>query len=318
MTTTTTTQDSKKLATKVPWAGVATATTTKEGLKSQEILAEGGLDFNVGIRPLYRTMRDGTVIQCDRDREVFVDDEQMAALDQLQLGTVRTRYTPLPNREIFAFGDYLIESGDGMWHAVGQQNNYSRTFMIMRLAEEFQVAGDAHQIYMHFRTAHDGSGAIRADALPFRLACFNQNQISGVAGLSASWRVIHTTNVQDRLAEAEASLKMAAEYGKLYKELAEKLVTVEVTPERGVKLIHKIIKKNRTRRDEVIADIEMNWLSSETIPNEVRFTGWGLLNAVTEYFGHICDRRGNGNSLYESIMTGEAAKARELLVRQLL
>lgn len=323
---------------RIPWDGIVTITNEHPGTLSQALLEAGGLDWEVGVRPFWRTIpvpditsnpqiysdgNDGIppgkydFQMSKRAREVFRIDPG-SEFDQRELGIVRTRYTPLPNREIFAFGDMLVKDGHGMWHAAGQQNGGERVLMIMKLQDEFDVLGDAHQMFMLFRSAHDGSGAIRADAIPFRLKCFNQNQVGNISGAAkASWRVLHTTNLKNRLAEAEVSLTMAIKYRDEYMALCEKLSGLPVMPEQGAQLIQKMVKKGRTRREEVIADIEHNWLTSVTIPDTARFTGWGLLNAVTEYFGHICDRRGGGNSLYESIMNGEAKKAREILVRLL-
>lgn len=305
------------LVRRIPWAGLVTITNDHQSTLSQPLLAAGGLDWDVAIRPLYRTLSNGDVVKCLRDREVY-RVEPGNALDEYQLGSVKTRYNPLPNREIFAFGDLLVQNGHGLWHAAGQQNGGSRVLMIMKIGDEFDVMGDPHQMYIVFRSAHDGSGAIRADLVPFRLTCFNANQVSQIGGTAkATWRVIHTTNMKTRLAEAEVSLQKSIEYRDAYMGLCAKLAGIQVLPEQGHKLLEKAIKKNRTRRDDVIGDIEHNWLTSSTIPDAARLTGWGFLNGVTEYFGHICDRRGSGNSLYESIMTGEGAKAREIIVKLL-
>ena len=79
---------------RIPWHGISTITNVIPGTLSQPLLEAGGLDWGVKIRPLFRTMNDGTVVQSDRDFEVYKDDDE-----QYQLGTVRTRYNPAANRQ---------------------------------------------------------------------------------------------------------------------------------------------------------------------------------------------------------------------------
>lgn len=296
---------------RIPWHGISTITNVIPGTLSQPLLEAGGLDWGVKIRPLFRTMNDGTVVQSDRDFEVYKDDDE-----QYQLGTVRTRYNPAANREIFAFGDHLVQAGHGIWIAAGQQYGGSRVLMVMQLGDEFNIIGDPHRMFIVFRGSHDGSTAIRADAVPFRLNCFNQNHLV-TANARSSWKVLHVSTKEARLKEAQDSLEMAVKYRDKYILTAEALAKIDLTLEQGLVLIEKMVKKGRTRRDDVIADLQHNWQASPTIPDDWRMTGLGLLNATTEYFGHIARRQGDGNSLYESVMHGEGAKAREVLARSL-
>jgi len=295
---------------RIPWAGIATVTNEIPGTYSLPILQNGGLDWDVAIRPLYRTMKDGTVVQSDRDWEVYRDDTEY------QVGTVRTKYQPHQNRDSFAFGDVLVADGNGMWVAAGQQYGGSRVLMVMQLSDEFDIIGDPHRMFLIFRTSHDGSTAIRADAVPFRLKSFTNNHLV-ITGVPSTWKVRHVSTLEARMEEAALSLSMAAEYRDAYIEQATKLASVPVQLEAGKKIINAMIKKDRTRRDEVIEDLVFNWVNTSTVPDEWRWTGLGLLNATTEYFGHIARRQGDGNSLYESVMTGEAADARKILARML-
>jgi phage/plasmid-like protein (TIGR03299 family) len=300
----------KALVRRIPWHGIATIQNDQAGVLSKPLLEQGGLDWDVAVRPLYRTMTDGTVVQSDRDYEVY------RVQDEYQLGTVRTRYTPGQNREIFAFGDILVDKGLGKWVAAGQQYGGSRVLMVMQVADEFNILGDPHRMFIIFRGSHDGSLAIRADAVPFRMNCFNQNHLV-TAKARSSWKVLHVGTLEAKLAQAQDSLEMAVAYRDEYIQVAESLAKVDLPQAAGYKLIDKMVKKDRTRRDEVIADLQWNWHNSQTIPEDWRWTGLGLLNATTEYFGHIARRQGDGNSLYESVMNGEAKQARDILTRAL-
>lgn len=299
----------QSVARRVPWLDISTITNDHKDTTSLPLLQAGGLDWTVTVRSLYRHMNDGSDVK-SLDFEVVRDDTEA------QIGSVRKRYTPCFNRSGFAFGDEIVKSGDGMWIAAGEQYGGSRVFMVMQLADEFNILGDPHRMYVFFRLSHDGSTAIRADCVPFRLKSFGQNHLV-LGNARSSWKVLHVSTLEARLAEAQKTLSMAVAYRDAYVEFATKLADVKLPFAKGAAIVQKMIKQGRSRRDDVISDLMWNWQNSQTIPDEWRETGLGLLNATTEYFGHIARRQGDGNSLYESVMTGEAAKAREILAREL-
>jgi phage/plasmid-like protein (TIGR03299 family) len=290
------------------WQGVSTAVAGEgETLTSHELLVRGGLDWDVEVQPTWRTRKDGTTIQADGFATVRLDED-------MQVGTVRSRYEPFQNREVFAFGDKITE---GRWVSTGQQKNGAKVFMVMQLNEDFKVLGeDGHTMFLVFRTSHDGSTALRADVVPIRMGCWNQNQIINREA-QATWKVRHVKSLEDQEVEARKALTVASAYQERYQEIAEQLAATEITIKSAQTLI-KSVMDNRAKRDDIAAEIEANWRTSGTIPDSQRMTGWGLLNGVTEYFDHMIRRQGNGNSLFDSVMEGEGARTRNRLAAKLL
>jgi phage/plasmid-like protein (TIGR03299 family) len=286
----------------MPWADLVTGSADPgETLTSAELLAKAGLDWGVGIRPLFRRMNDGTYRQHPRARETY------KLTDESPLGEVKSHYEPFSNPEVFAFGDHISQSGQGRWVDAGQQGNGYRVFMTMLLREFAILDGDMYRLYAFFRASHDGSTGLNAWIVPFRVECTNQQQLVD-AHHQGHVKIQHTSNISGRVAEAKASLAEAADYSVAFTQMAEKLARTTVSDQKVRAVLQKIIKEGRARRDEMIADIRHVYNTSPTV-DPYKGTAYGLLNAITEYFDHVKPQK-SGNARFESIMLGEGAKAR--------
>ena len=286
---------------RMPWSGLVTGSADEgETLSSSELLAKAGLDWGVGIRPLYRKMNDGTYKRHPRAREVY------NLVNEDSLGEVKSHYEPFSNPEVFAFGDSIVESGQGRWIDAGKQGNGYRVFMTM-LLNEFQVLGeDSYRLYLFLRASHDGSTGLNAWIVPFRVWCTNQQQLVN-AQHQGHVKIQHTKNIGERVEEARTSLREAADYSAAFTQMAEKLARTPVSDQKVRAVLQKIVKEGRARRDEMIADMQHVYKTSPTLPDGNN--AYRLLNAITEYYDHIKPQKSD-NARFESIMLGEGAKAR--------
>lgn len=285
----------------MPWAELVTGSADDgETLTSAELLAKAGLDWGVGIRPLFRRMNDGTYRQHPRARETY------KLTDESPLGEVKSHYEPFSNPEVFAFGDFISETGQGRWIDAGQQGNGYRVFMTMLLREFEILDGDKYRLYAFFRASHDGSTGVNAWIVPFRVFCTNQQQLIN-AQHQGHVKIQHTSNIAGRVAEAKASLAEAADYSVAFTQMAEKLARTPVSDQKVRAVLQKVVKEGRARRDEMIADMQHVYRTSTTLPDGNN--AYRLLNAITEYYDHVKPQK-SGNARFESIMLGEGAKAR--------
>lgn len=281
-----------------------------DGLTSEEMLNAADLNWDVAMRPLWSRKNDGTFAQHPKLQEVYRTDTEQP------LGFCRSRYETFSNREAFAFGDALVEQGEGKWVVAGQQNDGARVFMVMQLGEGFDVLGqDRYESYLFLRTSHGDGTSISASVIPFRLRCTNQSNLARKEAKS-TWSVPHTTTVTDRLEEARNALQLTMNYEAEFAKVAEQLAAVKVTDDQVKALVSAVVPANRSRRDDVIADIIANYQTSPTMA-DFRGTGYGLLNGVTEYYDHVKTQR-SGNARFESIMYGEGRSVRDALSQRLL
>jgi phage/plasmid-like protein (TIGR03299 family) len=255
-------------------------------------------------------MADGSTQQSKVSWEIYRTDTEV------ELGAVKSKYEVFQNRDAFAFGDALVKSGQAHWTDAGMQNDGYRVFMVMKLSEDFTVLGeDKTALYLFLRTSHDGSTSVSGYVTPIRFFCTNQLQmISNTT--KTKFTVQHTSNIGDRIAKAQASLKLATEYVDIYREQVERLVKTSIGESSLEFLLKQVIPENRSSRDKMIEGITSNYLNSVTV-DPYRGTAYGVLNAVTEYMDHIKTQR-TGNARFESIMFSEGKKVRENLTKQLL
>lgn len=294
---------------RLPWSGIATGSAGSDQLTSAQMLKRAGLDWEVGIRPLYRHLSDGTAVESSRLETYRMDHEE------IELGAVKSRYEVLQNKDAFAFGDSLVDDGTAHWEQAGMQHKGSRVFMTMLLNDEFTVLGqEPFKTYLFLNLGHDGGRSVLGFVTPIRVFCTNQTPAVRASNLG-SFTVQHTSSMNERLATAADALRRTGEYQAILRDEAEILAATQVTDKKAKLLVASLIPDRRANRDGMIEGIMANYAFSPTIEG-YRGTGWGLLNATTEYMDHIKAQR-TGNARFESITFGEGAKIRVELAKKL-
>jgi phage/plasmid-like protein (TIGR03299 family) len=293
----------------LPWAGLATGTADDgESLSSQQLLVKAGLDWDTEIRQMTRRLNDGTIVEHPWARETY------RSTDEYPLGVVRGHYEPFSNRDAFAFGDSIAENGQGRWIHAGDYDKGVRIFMTMELADFTVLGEDPYRMFLFLRTSHDGGTGLNAWIVPFAVRCLNQMQLVN-AQHQGSFTIQHTKNMAVRAEEAAETLRQVVEYSAEFKQLAEKLAATTVSDQKVRSVLNRLVPEGRARRDDIIADLKHNYLSSTTV-EPYRGTAYGLLQAVTEYYDHV-KRSYSDNARFRSIMLGEGAKARQMVLRDL-
>jgi phage/plasmid-like protein (TIGR03299 family) len=293
---------------RLPWSGITTGSADGDLLTSEQMLERAGLDWKVGLRPLYRKLDDGSYAESSRLETYRLDTEA-------ELGAVKSRYEVLQNDEAFAFGDSLVADGTARWAEAGQQHGGSRVFMTMLLNDNFTVLGsEPFRTYLFLGAGHDGGRSVRGFVTPIRVWCLNQTPAVRASNLG-SFTIQHTSSMSDRLADAADALRRTGEYQRILRDEAEQLAATEVTDDKARYLITSLIPKRRANRDGMIEAIMSNYATSPNIEGH-RGTGWGLLNATTEYMDHLKPQR-TVNARFESITFGEGARMRSDLARKL-
>lgn len=298
----------------LPWQGISSGSAgAGQCFTSQQMLERAGLDWEVGIRPYMRQTAAGLIPSTRMFETYRTDTDDQVGVGEL--GGVKSRYELLQNREAFDFGDALIERGLARWTHAGMQQGGSKVFMTMLLNERYQVLGTIpFETYLFLSTSHDGARSLTAFVTPINVWCTNQTAAVQRDNLD-HFSIPHTKSAHDKIADAVNALRRAGEYSNLIKEQAELLAATAVTPDQARLTLSAVIPARRPRRDDMIAGITGLMQTSPTIADH-RDTGWGLLNAVTEWMDHVKPQR-NPNARYESITFGEGAKLRLAVARRL-
>lgn len=274
-------------AREVPWMkmgkivdGVATAA---------EAAKLGGLDFDVDLREVAWIgfgdeggLNVNNVIHPISNRRAVVRSDTGDFFGFVSSSAYRT----LQYAEAFDFMDTI----NPRYVAAGTLRGGRQGFMVVKPEISMSLEDD-HELFAVLRTSHDCSRGIEVMVMPLRGRCMNQLTLRSFAkGVDHRWSIKHTTTLHKKMAEAQASLEKIGIYIQRYESIVNRLCNTEVKVDRGQKLIEMVIpmpqhgKTERTEtqwreRIEAITDL---WTGSPQVG--YAGTGWGLVNAVSEYF----------------------------------
>lgn len=273
-------------AREVPWMkmgkivdGVATAA---------EAAKLGGLDFEVDLREVGIFKRDKwgniygqTVTPIDKRRAVVRRDT-----DDFFGFVSSSAYRTLQYAEAFDFMDTI----NPRYVAAGALRGGRQGFMVVKPELQFKLE-DQHELFAVLRTSHDCSRGIEVMVMPLRGRCMNQLTLRSFAnGVDHRWSIKHNTTMAKKLAEAQESLEKIGVYVQRYEAVVTRLTDTVVKADHGRKLLEMVIpmpKSGRTERTETQWRERLDAITDLwTDAPEVGYagTGWGLLNAVSEYF----------------------------------
>lgn len=276
----------------LPWMGGSYAQV--DGIGSvAEALAVGHLDWQVAKRNI-RTM-DGVLIP---------DYQAVVRLDtKAPLGVVGRKFEPLQNLAALSPVDALLAESGGHIRAVGPMNGGRRVFVAIELPERVMIPGESTPItsWMVVANGHDGSLALSVNILEHVVRCTN---ILVALSKHAAYRIrlVHRPGIQARYAQAHQVVAQANGYLAESDDLKAGLVARRVTEGQSRAIIQAAFPLPASRADlepgtkpgrpSLYDGAWANLWQSPTIPDPLRSTAWGAVQAVTEWVDHGTAWRG--------------------------
>ena len=294
----------------------------EEVVTAAEALTLAGLDWDVELKPVYitnpwTTAPVATVVVPDKYAVV-------RTTDNAPLGVVGKRYTPIQNREAFAFVDALVDSGEAKYDTAGSLAGGKRTFLIAKTNKEILVGGEPSETiwpYLFFRNTHDGTSAVEVLWTKIRVVCANTENFA-LRQAQSSYRIRHTASWQSKLMEARKVLDISFAHDEEFERLANELIT---TPHSTGHQLDRFLKQlipdpkhgaHKTERglDRRINDRQEIKTLLLTEPNlqNIASTSWGVLNAVTQWADWSRPVKGNGENRLNRILEDTSVKTRAL------
>lgn len=266
----------------VPWLKLGKIQETPATAKEAAQLS--GLDFEVELRDC--ASRDpATGEWCVVDKRKAVVRRDTGDFMEFVSSSV---YQPLQYAEAFNFMDVV----NPRYVAAGSLRGGRQGFMVVETPLRLNVLGgdDPHSLYGVLRTSHDRSRGVELSVMPLRGKCMNQLTLSTFAkDAEYRWAIKHTSTLNAKLAEAQLSLERIGAYVQRFEKLADKLVHIAVKPEKAKQLLTITIPQPRGKTEKVavqygerLESILNLWSTSPTVA--YAGTGWGLVNAVSEYY----------------------------------
>lgn len=236
---------------------------------------------------------ENPLLDGDEDMFMTVRSDTKAAL-----GMVGRVWTSIHNRDAFAF----MEEFGQPFETVGSFRGGRRVFATMALPEDMtvDVAGinETIKLYVAAINHHDGNGGLNLFVTPYRIECGNTERL-GINGAVTSWKIKHTKNHQDKLAEAQKSLRLVHRYAEAWTRDENALARTEITATDVSKVIADLNREiwgsddeDGTRKvnklEARVTDIMNRWAVENDRCGQ---TAYALERALTGHLDHAGERR---------------------------
>jgi phage/plasmid-like protein (TIGR03299 family) len=258
----------------------------------QEVLAAGGLDFDVVSYPTQFAFNGK--LQTVPGSFVNVRTDTGAPL-----GVVGKIYTPFQNVQAFDFLSELTGKFGLIYQSAGATYGGSHVFVSVKLPQDLVVdeGGIADPIQQHLvvMNTHDGSGKFKALVTPWRPRCGNTERFA-VRDAQTSWGVRHTANGLSKIEEARRNLGLTVKYFDAFAAEETSLARIDIELDQFADLIADLYPQaegEESKRGTTIRTAREGKLE-ELFAKESRQVGrtaYAAERAVTDYLDHVAPRR---------------------------
>jgi phage/plasmid-like protein (TIGR03299 family) len=294
----------------LPWHRLGTALEEGDLYDWPSASRKAGLDWEVELVPL---------VTADTQARVTHRAVRRTS-DGRVLGIVGPRYTPLQNKDAFAWFQPFLDAREAALHTAGSLKSGSRVWVLAKLNRDPLViaSGDEVEKFILLSHGHDGSLAVRCGFTPVRVVCANTLAMAHGSDASKLIRVRHTESVLENLANVREVMDLAnAEFeatAEQYRRLARRSVN-QADLRKYVKRVLKVESEEdiSTRSKNIVEEITR--LAEAGRGNDlpsIRGTYWSAYNGVSEWLTYNRGR-GEDNRLNSLWFGGSALTNRHAL-----
>jgi phage/plasmid-like protein (TIGR03299 family) len=284
---------------KAPWATIGR--NLPDDVTIEDAMSITGLDYEVGITDaiveIPANEYESLNVPFPNKRVTYRKD----TLDPL--GFVGNRYHVLQHHDVIPLLEALTGTG---WSPLcgGTLKGGAVGWLVGSLP--YEPKSGEFEPNLAVMNSFDMSSGLRFANTPLRPSCNNAVQLM-MKGAKSSFVLKHSKHMEVKFEEAREALQIAVAYAEKLDEEIERLLDIEITLPDARNLVNRIIPihqvdalgkfgpalknprgewkelSDRTIkvREEKQDDIIRHWLTSETI-EDIRYTGWGWVNALNE------------------------------------
>lgn len=268
----------------------------EEPTPKQEVVSPPPVSPNVTAADLLRgvnlsgNLNTSQVTGPPKTKEVYVPDKVAVIRDDdhRYLGTVGRGRGIVQYRDVLAFTEELVDSGDASYVTAGVTGNGEQAFLVMKAKKTVMMSGgDEVECYFYVTTSHDSSRGLEVVFSPLRktngtvLTFKDENRI----------RFRHSKRVEDRVRRAKLSLAKVNRYFDEMEESFRLLRSVRLSRAQFNLFIESLFpdpEKKPQRAEHIRAEIETIYNNgpAQQLPS-TKNTMLGAYFAVVEYLDKI-------------------------------
>ena len=293
----------------LPWHGLGTR--LDKPATAEEAMAAAQLGWEVRKEPLY-FQQDGQNWKIP-DRYAIV---RPSSEKPIALGFVGSHYTPLQNKEAFAFFDPIAGKDAAIYHTAGALGRGEKVWILAKLPDSIRVIGDdITEKYLLLSNSHDGQSPVQLRFTPVRVVCQNTLTLA-TKGLD-SWRVVHHPSIHERLQDAEKMLGIIHTEFDEVEAVFKEMDRVQMNEDRLEQYLQQVFPTPKDADDAFITRVKRDRNSSKRLFEEgqgnrmkgVAGTLWAAYNGVTDWVDHRTTRQ-DRNQRLNSLWFGEGFRTK--------
>ena len=294
----------------VPWHGLGTK--LDKPATAQEAITAAKLDWQVKKLPLFAGSKRIPVP--DRFAVVRKSGNLIARTDPV-LGVVSNEYTPLQNREAFAFFDPIVGQDAAIYHTAGALGQGERVWILAKLPGHIRVVGDdITEKYLLLSNSHDGKSSVTIKFTPVRVVCQNTLTLALNDG-NAVFRVSHHSDIHQKLKQAHEMLGLIKTRFNDLEQSFQAMSGVKMNSNRLTEYLAGVYPDSTEPDKQVLVQRDRGW--SEFFFDQgkgnrmagVEGTLWAAFNGFAELQDHRQTRQ-NSNQRLNSAWFGESSRTK--------
>ena len=250
----------------------------------EAVLNTAGLDYEVEKRPI--------LVQYGPDQIEVIPNKfaTTRVTDNHVYGVVSDRFEMIQNADAFDFVNYMNDE------VIFEKAGETKSGMVWIIAKlpDVDILGDKFTPHVIFRNGFTGDYQITAAICPLRHVCKNQFNFA-FGHTNNTVTIKHLSNAIGKLAEAKEVLKTSADYMVELNNLAQQYANLPISEfglERFLRELFPIPEEASTiARNNMLKareDFKIAHLAEDN--RNFKGTGWGLINAYTDYITHKAPR----------------------------
>lgn len=307
-------------ANEVPWHGLGNNINPDSTI--EEWQRQAGLDWSVSKRsvmfnaPDHRRMEfGGTPLSHFKDKFVLARDT-----DNAPFSVVSGRYKPVQPKEVLEFFRDLIATHGMTIETAGSLAGGKKIWALAKTGDAHKVLGnDLVNSYLLLATSYDLTFSTVAQFTSVRVVCNNtlQQSLKNYIGRVSipHFKDFDTKHVHEQLGLGRAQWSA-------FSEALDAIAKVKLDGVKAYTLVNKVfdvpldVEIPSPNRQHVMPVMRM-FHGTATGADIAGETGWGLVNAVTEYLDKY-RRANNQSNRLNSAWFGDSAKIKEAVLKETL